>query len=784
MKKLLFTIILTASVVAVKAQTMWYDRPADYWEEALPLGNGRLGAMVYGRVDTDTIQLNEDTFWSGSPYNNCNPKVLQSLPQIRQYINDGDYVNAQKLAMRTITADKRVTGHGMVYESVGNLLLRFPESHSKARNYRRTLDIGRALCTVQYDVDGVTYKREVFTSFADDVTIIRMTASKPGRMKFEMDFCGPLKSQRIVCDVKRENNGMHIVSRPAREAEENVKNGLQCHTLIRSVNDGTTATIIISSATNFVSYNDISGDGEKKARSIMERYQKAYTAALADHTAKYQQMFNRVKLNLGSNATQEAKPADQRIAEFSTNDDPGLVATYFQYGRYLLISSSYPGTQPANLQGIWNPDAHQYPAWDSKYTTNINVEMNYWPSEVTNLTECHEPFLKLIREVSMTGRESAQKMYGCRGWTLHHNTDIWRSTGAVDYASCSVWPTCNAWFCQHLWEHYLYTGDKTFLAEVYPVMKGASQFYQDFLVRDPKTGYLVVSPSNSPENHPGRWSYEDDDNELGSLGKKRSCAIFSGLAMDNEMVASLLSNSAEAARMMGGDEEKAFADSLDALRRQLPPMMIGKYGQLQEWLEDWDRETSSHRHISHLWALYPGNMITADNTPELFAAARKSLIGRGDASRGWSMGWKVCLWARLLDGNHAYKLIQNQLKLKPPTATIKDQDGGTYANGFDAHPPFQIDGNFGCTAGIAEMLVQSHGGYIHLLPALPDAWQEGSVSGLKMRGGFELVEMQWKAGKLQKAVIRSSIGGLLKVKTARGMQQMDTAAGQTYVITE
>ncbi len=817
MRKYLFTfILLTLSVLAHAdirdRYTLWYDKPAEHWVEALPIGNGRLGAMVYGGLKSDTIQLNEDTFWAGAPYSNNNMKAKGSLKDIRNAINSGNYADAQRLAMRNITADREQTGHGMPYESVGNLVLSFPVDHEEAADYRRELSLDDAVTRTSYTVNGVRYERETFSSFHDNVILMKLKASQKGALKFEMSFCSPLKENRVKCDVARSDYArgeIRVYSHLSNTFTENIPNAVHCVSFIRvvtpdgkcnnvkdrvTVDDATEAYVIISMSTNFRRYDNITGDAENEARRLMKLFvargavHNEYPIALSQHKRDYQKQFNRVKFLLGHNPKQEKKPTDVRISEQKEFADPHLFATYFQFGRYLLISSSQPGTQPANLQGIWNPDADQYPAWDSKYTTNINVEMNYWPAEVTNLAECHRPFLKLIQEVSETGQKTAKGMYGARGWTLHHNTDIWRATGAVDYASCSVWPTCNAWFCSHLWERFLFSGDYRYLSETaFPIMADACRFYFDFLTKDPKTQYLVASPSTSPENNPGMEGYYDV-----LFGKKMKPAIFSGVAMDNQMIYDLLYTTSQAAKLLAASSYgerasylTAFSDSLDSYRRQLPPIMVGKYGQIQEWLEDWDREYSSHRHVSHLWCAYPGRQVSLFENPEIAAAVKKSLMGRGDASRGWSMGWKVCLWARLLDGNHALRLIQNQLQLKPYTATIKDPDGGTYANMFDAHPPFQIDGNFGCTAGIAEMLVQSHEDAVHILPALPAAWQEGSVSGLRTRGGFEIKSMSWKRGKLVSVTILSTIGGNLRLRSAdaltvKGEGRLTVAKGENY----
>lgn len=790
---------------------LWYHRPAAYWEEALPLGNGRLGAMVSGSVAKDTLQLNEDTFWGQSPNRNYNANAKSVLAQVQQLIFNKDYVAAQKLAIPNWMSQ---ASHGAQYQAAGCVLIGFPgirfddeeagqtDGARDVQGYVRSLDLSNATAVTTYVIDSVTYTRTVFTSFEDNVTIVRLEASEKEKLNFNVCFAAPNKTNMAKLGINKITaDGMIEASLiPAKTQSENVDNKLNCYTFIKVINEdgtqtnsskqnviqgglvagntsaptievskATSATIVISSATNFVNYEDISADAEKKALAYITDYvnkEKDYDNTLADHVEKYQEQFNRVSLDLGANAVQEVKDTETRIKEFrSVGNDPGLVSNYFQFGRYLLISSSQPGTQPANLQGIWNPNARQYPAWDSKYTSNINVEMNYWPAEVTNLTECHNPFIEMVKEVAVTGAETAEKMYGARGWTLHHNTDIWRTTGPVDNNAVGVWPTCNAWFCSHLWEKYLYSGDNTYLAEIYPVLKGCAQFFQDFLVKDPNTGYMVVCPSNSPENHPGLYSYTKED------GSKTNGALFGGVAMDNQMVYDVLKNTASAARILEVDAD--FADQLDLLKAQLTPYKIGKYGQVQEWQEDWDRENTSHRHLSHLWGAYPGNQVSPYTNPTIYQAVHKSLVGRGDAARGWSMGWKVCQWARMLDGDHALTIIKNQLRLMDPNATMSDADGGTYANMFDAHAPFQIDGNFGCCAGIAEMLLQSHAGFMHILPALPAAWAEGEVKGLRSRGGFEVTHLQWKMGKVVSLKVKSTVGGNLRLRSNTPLQMAD-----------
>ncbi|MBK9509088.1 MAG: glycoside hydrolase family 95 protein [Cytophagaceae bacterium] len=735
---------------------LWYKQPAGkVWENALPIGNGFQGAMIYGNVEKEIIQLNEHTVWSGSPNRNYNPQSLENLSRIRNLIFEGNHKEAEKLANDFIITKK---SHGQKFEPVGSLNLTFP-GHENYKDYYRELDIEKAISKTTYTIDGVKYTREAFASLADRVIVVKISSDKPGKLSFTANYSTPQKKFKVFTSNSNELNitgttsdhetvkGMVEYKGISKIKSEGGSISATDSSLV--IKDASSATIIIAIVTNFNNYQDLSGDEEKRAGNTMNKaFPKPYTTLRNSHISAYKKYFDRVKIDLGDSPASKL-PTDERLKNFRNTNDPQMVALYYQYGRYLLISSSQPGGQPANLQGIWNHRIN--PPWDSKYTININAEMNYWPAEKTNLSELHEPFLKMVKELSETGKETAKSMYGARGWMAHHNTDIWRATGAIDGAFWGMWTAGGGWVSQHIWEHYLYTGDKKFLSDSYPILKGAALFYADFLIPHPnKNNWLVVNPGNSPENAPAAHD---------------GSSLDAGVTMDNQIVFDVFSKAINAAMILKKDPE--WVDSLKKLRNKLPPMHIGQHNQLQEWLDDIDDPKDDHRHISHLYGLYPSNQISAYRTPELFEASKNSLIYRGDISTGWSMGWKVNWWARLQDGNHAYKLIQNQLT---PIGNERGA-GGTYNNLFDAHPPFQIDGNFGCTSGITEMLMQSADGAVHLLPALPDVWPAGKISGLKTIGGFEIVEMQWKDKKLEKLVVKSNLGGNLRLRTPNEIVQ-------------
>ena len=790
MKKTLLIALVTMLSLSCSSQNhdlkLWYNTPAQQWTDALPLGNGRLGAMIFGTPAQERIQINEETIWGGGPHNNVNYAAKDGLEQIRQALWEGRRSDAQALCDEYISSK---SAHGMPYQTAGSLMLDF-DGITDFTDYYRELDLNRAVALTRFKANGVEYTRESFVSFPDQVIVMRLTASAKGALSFNASYNLPYREERIPNTFAGlvQNGKAAVLSVTCKgDDHEGIEGKIRFtdYAVIEAeggkvsvvdqknvtVKDADVVTIYISIGTNFVNYKDVSGNDLKTATEPVAKFRdsndkKKYEKALAAHIKEYQKQFGTVTLDLGTN-DQAKLPTDQRVAQFASNFDPQMVELYFQFGRYLLICCSQPGGQAANLQGIWN-ESRQAP-WDGKYTTNINVEMNYWPAFVCGISQTFDPFLQLVKDCAEHGKETAQ-MYGCRGWTLHHNTDIWRSTGAVDGAYNGMWPTGAAWFCQQIWDGYLFNQDPKYLKEIYPIMKSACEFFIDFLVAEPVSGhnYLVVAPSYSPENAPHVQDV---------LGKGNITTVF-GATMDNQMMADLFGNTIEAAALMG--EKGAFVDTLKNIKSRLAPMKIGSWGQLQEWFEDWDDPKDNHRHVSHLWGMYPGRQITADGTPDLFKAVRTSLEARGDESTGWSMGWKVCLWARLLDGNHAYKLIQDQLK--PARSRGFGGSGGTYNNLFDAHPPFQIDGNFGCTAGIAEMLVQSHTGKVVLLPALPDVWKDGSVKGLCCRGGFVLEELTWKDGKPDIVKVRSTVGGKLDIAWNGSEQSLDTKAGKEYSI--
>ncbi len=777
MKTLFPALLLTLSaLVPAEAQdgplTLWYNKPAVLWTDALPVGNGRMGAMIYGNPGHEKIQFNEHTVWTGGPHDYSHKGAAKSLPKIRELLWAGKQKEAEDLAMQEFMSEPL---HQQAYQAFGDLLLEFPAG--EVTGYRRWLDLGSGIAGVEYTQGGVTYRREIFASERPSVILVRLTASKPGSLTFETT----LQSAHEGSSVVVRPTGEIAMAGGVRDGAIRFEARMEVSTTggKRTAKDGKlsiagadSATLALTGATNFKTYQDVSADPKARNDAEFAAYQgKSFDTLRSEYSKRHLAEMGSVNLELGSTATAKL-PTDERIAAFATGNDPALVTLLFQYGRYLMIGSSQNGGQPANLQGLWN-DSNK-PAWDSKYTDNINTEMNYWPVEETNLSSHQLPLFDAMKDLAKAGAVTAKEQYGARGWVLHHNFDLWRGTAPINASNHGIWQTGGAWLSTHLWEHYLFTGDRKFLAETaYPLMKGAALFFVDALVKDPKTGFLYTGPSNSPEQG----------------------GLVMGPTMDREIVRTLFGETISAAKALGTDGD--FAAQLEAMRGKIAPLQIGKFGQLQEWMEDTDDPKNQHRHVSHLWAVYPGSEITPYGTPDLFKAARQSLLFRGDTATGWSMGWKVNLWARFLDGDHAYKILQNLLSPAADKAPGIASKPGVFKNLFDAHPPFQIDGNFGATAGITEMLLQSQdpygtptsrspvqagdSGFLHLLPALPSALATGKVSGLVGRGGFQIA-MEWKDGKLVKATIVAKQTKPLKIRYDGREISIAAQAGKSYVV--